>query len=62
MGNSWNDGHLDGIGESILGLSAIMLLLAALLWPLGIERQKRDITSGGCCKATSNEIIKQEKE
>lgn len=52
---SWNDGHLDGIGESILGLSLVLLFIVILSSPL--EWTKGYKSSGGCCNATDTELM-----
>lgn len=53
-GNSWNDGHLDGIGEAIVGLSLVLFIAVLLLWPLTLPKGKKG--SGGCCKAIDTEL------
>lgn len=53
-GNSWNDGHLDGIGESVLGLSLVLIIAVLLLWPLALAKDHKG--GGGCCKATNTEL------
>jgi len=50
MGSTWNDGHTDSIGDSLISLSGVALAVAVLLWPLGIDRPAKE-KSGGCCKA-----------
>jgi hypothetical protein len=49
----FNDGHIDSIGEAILGLSLAFLIVAILSWPLMIERPAHDgFHKGGCCSST----------
>ena len=54
-GNSWNDGHIDSIGESILGLSLVLLVAVFLLWPLTLPKGTKG--GGGCCNATDTELM-----
>jgi hypothetical protein len=54
MGNSWNDGHMDSIGESILGLSIVLLIAIFSLWPLALAKDRKG--GGGCCKAIDKEL------
>lgn len=50
-GKSWNDGHLDSIGESILQLSVVLLIAAFLLWPLALPKGIKG--GGGCCNSNT---------
>ena len=48
---NWNDGHMDGIGESILGLSIVVVaLLMALSLFTGRPEHDGQI-KGGCCNS-----------
>jgi len=53
MGSTWNDYHIDRLGDSIMGVTGIVLAVAVLLWPLGIDRPAKE-KSGGCCKVTEH--------
>ena len=55
-GNGWNDGHIDSIGESILGLSLVALIALFLLWPLALSKDYKG--GGGCCNATDTELMR----
>jgi len=48
---NWNDGHMDGIGKSILGLSIVVFaLLMALSLFIGRPEHDKQM-NGGCCNS-----------
>jgi hypothetical protein len=53
MHTTWNSGHEKQIGEAIAGLTALLLALAILTWPLAIDRPAKG-SGGGCCKVTEH--------
>lgn len=53
-GNTWNDGHFDSIGESILRLSIVLLIASFVLWPLALPKGTKGL--GGCCNTSDTEL------
>lgn len=53
-GNTWNDGHFDSIGKSILGLTIVLLIASFVLWPLALPKRAKG--RGGCCNAYETEL------
>lgn len=49
----FNDGHIDGIGQAVVGLSLVMLLVLVLTWPLGMEHTSSGPMGNGGCHSES---------